>query len=78
MSTLSNPEVFSLIRLCDNAVYRVGKAYVFKLVARNPLHFARIFIKQNQSLFEASYIVSQYLMTLDLIAKRQEVNNLVQ
>ena len=53
-----------------------------KHVARNPLHFnllstsPEFFIDQNQFLFEVSYTVSQYLMTLDLIAVRQEVNNL--
>ena len=31
---------FSLIRLCGNAVYRVEKSYVDKLVARNTLHFS--------------------------------------
>ena len=52
------------------------------LVARNPLHFNLLstspecFIDQNQFLFEVSYTVSQYLITCDLIAVRQEVNNL--
>ena len=51
-----------------------------KLVARTPLHFnllstlLEFFIDQNQFLFEVSYTVSQYL--IDLIAVRQEVNNL--
>ena len=53
-----------------------------KLVARNPLHFnflstsPEFFIDRNQFLFEVSYNVSQYLITRDLIAVRQEVNNL--
>ena len=69
---------FSLIRLCGNVVYRVEKSSVDKLVARNPLHFNLLstspesFIDQNQFLFEVSYTVSQYLMTRDLIAVRQE------
>ena len=60
---------FSLIRLCDNVVYRVEKSYVGKLFARNPLHFNLLstspdfFIDQNQFLFEVSYTVSQYRMT---------------
>ena len=51
--------IFSLIRLCDNVVYRVEKSYVDKLVARNPLHFnllstsPELFIDQNQFLFES-------------------------
>ena len=63
-------------------VYRVEKSYVDKLVARNLIHFSLLstspefFIDQNQFLFEVSYTVSQYLMTWDLIAVRQEVNNL--
>ena len=54
-------------------------SYVAKLVARNPLHFnllstsPEFFIDQKQFLFEVSYTVSQYR---DLIAVRQEVNNL--
>ena len=54
-----------------------------KLVARSPLHFnllstsPEFFIDQNQFLFEVLYTVSQYLMTLDLIAVRQEVNDLI-
>ena len=53
-----------------------------KLVARNPLQCnllrtsPEFFIDQNQFLFEVSYTVSQYIITLDLIAVRQEVNNL--
>ena len=53
-----------------------------KLVARNPLHFnllstsPEFSIDQSQFLFEVSYTISQYLITLDLIAVRQEVNNL--
>ena len=39
-------------------------------------HLSRFLIDPNQFLFEVSYNVSQYLMTLDLIAVRQEVNNL--
>ena len=63
-------------------VYRVEKSYVDKLVARNPLHFnllstsLEFFTDQNQFLFEVSYTVSQYRMARDLIAVRQEVNNL--
>ena len=55
---------------------------MYKLVARNPLHFnllstlPEFLIDHNQVLFEVSYTVSQYLMTWDLIAVRQEVNNL--
>ena len=74
---------FSLIRLCGNVVYRVERSYVDKLVALNPLHFSLLntstecfFFYQNQFLFEVSYTVSQYVMTQDLIAVRQEVNNL--
>ena len=37
---------------------------------------SEFFIDQNQFLFEVSYTVSQYHMTWDLIAVRQEVNNL--
>ena len=37
-------------------------------------HLARIFIDQNQFLFEVSYTVSQYRMAYDLITVRQEVN----
>ena len=37
-------------------------------------HLARILYCPNQFLFEVSNTVSQYLMTLDLIAVRQEVN----
>ena len=39
-------------------------------------HLARIFIDQNKFLFEVSYTVTQYFMTLHLIVVRQEVNNL--
>ena len=61
-------------------VHRVEKSYVDKLVARNPLHISllstspEVYIDQNQFLFEVSYTVTH--MTLDLIAVRQEVNNL--
>ena len=46
----------------------VEKAYVDKLVARNPsLTFTKlspeVFIDQNQLLFEVSYTVSQYPVT---------------
>ena len=53
-----------------------------KLVARNPLHLnllstsPEVFIDKKQFLFEVSYTVSQYLITRDLIAVRQEVNTL--
>ena len=73
---------FSFIRLCGNVVYRVKKSYVDKLVSQNPLHFnllstsPEFFIDQNQFLFEVSYTVSQNFMTWNLLAVRQEVNNL--
>ena len=56
------------------AVYSVEKSYVDKLAARNLLHFNLLstspdfFFDQNQFLFEVSF--------QDLIAVRQEVNNL--
>ena len=59
---------FYLFKLCDNVVYGVENSYADKLVARNPLHFSllstspKLFIDQNQFLFEVSYTVSQYLM----------------
>ena len=63
-------------------IYRVEKSYVDKLVACNLLDFnllstsPEFFIDQNQFLSKVSYTVSQYRMTWDLIAVRQEVNNL--
>ena len=59
----------SIIRLCDNVVYRVEKSC--GQVRGNPLHFNKLstslefFIDQNQFLFEVSYTVSHYLMRFD-------------
>ena len=39
------------------------------------MYFARIFIDQNIFFPDLSYTVSQYFMTLALMAVRQEVNN---
>ena len=52
-----------------------------KIVARKPLSFSLLstspefFIDQNIYFPDLSYTVSQYFMTLDLMAVRQEVNN---
>ena len=63
-------------------MYKVEKSYVDKLVALNPLLLSLLstsrefFIDQNIFFPDLSYEVSQYLMTLALIAVRQEINNL--
>ena len=45
--------------------------YIFQFTK----YFARIFIGQNIFFPDLSYTVSQYFMTLALMAVRQEVNN---
>ena len=65
-------------------MYKVEKSYVDKLVAwtnLSPISFSLLstspefFIGQSIFSPDLSYIVSQYFMTLALMAVRQEVNN---